>query len=111
MGRRQMAGNGPAMRADLRQAVALVRADTTCSQAVAGLRLLGPLTSQKPLPKPVPAGVGSARGAGRLERGRIMRHGPWIAINANPGVAGAVLLVAFVGVMAWAWWPSGFLLP
>jgi hypothetical protein len=40
-----------------------------------------------------------------------MRNGAWIAINANPGVAGALLLVGFVGVMAWVWWPSGFLLP
>ena len=40
-----------------------------------------------------------------------MRNGAWIAIDANPGVAGALLLVAFLGVMAWAWWPSGFLLP
>jgi hypothetical protein len=40
-----------------------------------------------------------------------MRHATWNAINANPGVAGVVLLVMFVGVMAWTWWPSGFLLP
>jgi hypothetical protein len=40
-----------------------------------------------------------------------MRHDTWNAINANPGVAGAVLLVLFVAVMAWVWWPSGLLLP
>jgi hypothetical protein len=26
----------------------------------------------------------------------------------NPGLAGAILLVAFIGVMAWVWWPGGF---
>jgi hypothetical protein len=43
-----------------------------------------------------------------------MLHEAWSAITANPGVAGAVLLVSFIGVMAWAWWPGSlvaFLLP
>jgi len=52
-----------------------------------------------------------ASGCGLAGRLRIMRHDTWNAINANPGVAGAVLLVVFVAVMAWVWWPSGFLLP
>jgi hypothetical protein len=26
----------------------------------------------------------------------------------NPGLAGAILLVAFIGVMAWVWWPAVF---
>ena len=30
---------------------------------------------------------------------------------SNPGVAATVLLVGFIGVMTWAWWPAGFLLP
>ena len=46
-----------------------------------------------------------------VSRVRIMRNGAWNAIDANPGVAGVLLLVAFLGIMAWAWWPSGFLLP
>jgi len=32
-------------------------------------------------------------------------------VITNPGLAGAILLVAFIGVMTWAWWPAGFLLP
>jgi hypothetical protein len=30
---------------------------------------------------------------------------------ANPGVAATVLLITFIAVMAWVWWPEGFLLP
>jgi hypothetical protein len=44
MGRRQIAGHGPAMRNDRRQAVALVRAGKTYSEAAADLGLLGSLT-------------------------------------------------------------------
>jgi hypothetical protein len=32
-------------------------------------------------------------------------------VFANPGLVGAILLLVFVGVMAWMWWPPGFLLP
>jgi hypothetical protein len=32
-------------------------------------------------------------------------------VISNPGVAATVLLVGFVGVMAWAWWPASYLLP
>ena len=44
MGRWQTAGNSSAMRDDLRQAVALVRAGRTYSEAAADLGLLGPST-------------------------------------------------------------------
>ena len=27
-------------------------------------------------------------------------------VATNPGLAGAILLVAFIGVMAWVWWPE-----
>ena len=30
---------------------------------------------------------------------------------SNPGVAATVLLVGFMAVMGWAWWPTGYLLP
>jgi hypothetical protein len=41
-----------------------------------------------------------------------MHHDIWYAItNTNPGLAGTILLAGFIGVMAWAWWPVGFLLP
>jgi hypothetical protein len=46
----------------------------------------------------------------RLRGLSIMLHDTRNAIT-NPGLAGAILLVAFIGVMAWAWWPWGFLLP
>jgi hypothetical protein len=29
-------------------------------------------------------------------------------VITNPGLAGAILLAAFIGVMAWAWWPVVF---
>jgi hypothetical protein len=29
-------------------------------------------------------------------------------VTANPGLVGAILLVVFIGVTAWAWWPTGF---
>jgi hypothetical protein len=29
-------------------------------------------------------------------------------VISNPGLAGAILLVAFIGVMAWAWWQAVF---
>ena len=39
-------------------------------------------------------------------------HHIWNAItNANPALAGTILLASFIGVMAWVWWPAGFLLP
>jgi ubiquinone biosynthesis protein Coq4 len=42
----------------------------------------------------------------------IMHHDIWNMItNADPGVAGTVLLAAFISVMAWVWWPAGFLIP
>ena len=42
----------------------------------------------------------------------IMRHDIWNAItNANPALAGTILLAGFIGVLAWVWWPGGFLLP
>jgi hypothetical protein len=40
-----------------------------------------------------------------------MLQNPWHALNSNPGLAGTILLVSFFAVMAWAWWPMGFLLP
>jgi hypothetical protein len=41
----------------------------------------------------------------------ILRHELWNGISTNPGLAGAVLLVVFIGAVLWAWWPAGFLLP
>lgn len=42
----------------------------------------------------------------------IMHHNIRNVIaNANPGVAGAILLAAFIGLLTWAWLPAGFLLP
>ena len=29
-------------------------------------------------------------------------------VVTNPGVAGAILLVVYIGVTAWAWWAMGF---
>jgi hypothetical protein len=50
-------------------------------------------------------------GAGHAMRGlSTMLHNLLDAIS-NPGVAATVLLVGFIGVMTWAWWPAGFLLP
>jgi hypothetical protein len=40
-----------------------------------------------------------------------MLQNPWHALSDNPGLAGTDLLVSFIGVMAWTWWPTGFLLP
>jgi hypothetical protein len=35
-------------------------------------------------------------------------HHIWNAItNANPALAGTILLASFIGVMAWVWWPVG----
>ena len=45
------------------------------------------------------------------ERPNIMLQNPWHALSGNPGLAGTILLAGFIGVMAWAWWPAGFLLP
>ena len=39
-----------------------------------------------------------------------MRHDTRNVIT-NPGLAGTILLVAFIGLMVWEWWPAGFLLP
>ena len=36
---------------------------------------------------------------------------PWDDAIINPGVAATVLLLSVIGLVAWAWWPSGFLLP
>jgi hypothetical protein len=48
----------------------------------------------------------------RLRGLSIMQHDIWNAItNTNPGLAGTLLLAGFIGVMAWVWWPAGFLLP
>ena len=42
----------------------------------------------------------------------ILRHELWNWISTtNRGMAGAILLVVFIGAMLWAWWPAGFLLP
>jgi hypothetical protein len=35
----------------------------------------------------------------------------WNEVNANPGLAGTILLLVFITVMAWAWLPTGLLLP
>ena len=29
-------------------------------------------------------------------------------VITNPGLAGTILLVAFIGVLAWSWWPAVF---
>jgi hypothetical protein len=29
-------------------------------------------------------------------------------VVANPGLVGAILLVAFIGLTAWTWWPTRF---
>ena len=29
-------------------------------------------------------------------------------VVANPGLVGAILLVAFIGLTVWAWWPTHF---
>ena len=31
--------------------------------------------------------------------------------NANPALAGTILVAGIIGVLAWIWWPGGFLLP
>jgi hypothetical protein len=36
------------------------------------------------------------------ERPNIMLQNPWHALSGNPGLAGTILLVSFIGVMAWA---------
>jgi hypothetical protein len=42
----------------------------------------------------------------------IMHHDIWNAItNANPALAGTILVAGIIGVLAWIWWPGGFLLP
>jgi hypothetical protein len=40
----------------------------------------------------------------------MFHHQPRIDF-ANPGVAATVLLTTFIAVLAWVWWPEGFLLP
>ena len=41
-----------------------------------------------------------------------MHHDIWNVIaDTNPGAVGTILLLGFVGVVAWVWWPVGFLLP
>jgi len=41
-----------------------------------------------------------------------MRRDIWNSItNANPALAGTILVAGIIGVSAWIWWPGGFLLP
>jgi hypothetical protein len=55
--------------------------------------------------------VGSSMVRAMLEWGpSIMLHN-LLDMISNPGVAATVLLVGFMGVMAWVWWPAGYLLP
>jgi hypothetical protein len=35
----------------------------------------------------------------------------WSVLSSNPAVAATVLLVGYIGVMAWVWWPAGVSLP
>jgi hypothetical protein len=46
-----------------------------------------------------------------IERPNIMLQNPWHALSNNPALAATILLMGFIGVMVWAWWPMSFLLP
>jgi hypothetical protein len=39
-----------------------------------------------------------------------MPDNPWNT-SINPGLAVTALLATVISVMAWAWWPAGYLLP